>query len=616
MKLQSILDQLNSFEKNSFLKIIDSLKSDETKNSKQIENILSDTRGDLKAMDSVNISKVFNLLSNEFSNYLEQEFLSSTSQIDILTDIIIRDGNCIMKQDWLSRLYESELKLLKKRIKTFQTEVSNEKSSIDELRRRDYQIFHACTKTAYENDELNNQEKKITFDEQTILNTLAEKLELSNEEIKLIAYTVIPLKHLDIDTVINELKNLGVIFYAKKSNIIYVADEMVFLLRRLKGKSVADKFFRRVLRQLKDSQINLICRKHNIDRKLDSEEKIREIINEGISFKGVLSNDIFKEDQKLTDRKKFVSELAEKKLRISPALKGGTLEDKIDNLIKYFDEIERDEKVGISVNGYERLLVDLSNYLPKSNELLKKEFELQDENVLRSSYLLDFNIKPRDVLELIPESNLEKFCTSLDIKTRGDVVNNILENYKDAENLFLENYSKVGFRDLAGLKENGINVKESELGTLFEELTKKIFLGLGFTVDEDLRKQLNTSKDKIDILLKTEDNHIFLVECKSIKESGYNKFSSVSRQLKSYMKLLEKNSLVVTKSLLIAPEFSDDFIKDCGLDYELNLSLISSESLITMLKAFKESKLKKFPHNLLMRDVLIQEDRVIKAIGK
>ena len=70
------------------------------------------------------------------------------------------------------------------------------------------------------------------------------------------------------------------------------------------------------------------------------------------------------------------------------------------------------------------------------------------------------------------------------------------------------------------------------------------------------------------------------------------------------------------KSLLVAPDFSDDFIKECGLDYELNLSLITSATLINILDEFKASKLKLFPYNLLMRDVLIQEDRVIKAIGK
>jgi len=46
------------------------------------------------------------------------------------------------------------------------------------------------------------------------------------------------------------------------------------------------------------------------------------------------------------------------------------------------------------------------------------------------------------------------------------------------------------------------------------------------------------------------------------------------------------------------------------------LSLITATALIKILEGFKNSKLKQFPHNLLMRDVLIQEDRVIKAIDK
>lgn len=616
MKLEKILDSLNSLEKNSFLKIIDNIIADKPANSKEIDKILNDASGDLKAMDSLNISKVFGLLNQEFSNYLGQEFLNTTSQIGILTDIIVRDGNCIMKQDWLSRLYENEIKQLTKKVKFFEGEIANEKGSLESNRQRDYKIYRDCIKTAYTNDDLNNQERKITYDEQTILNTLASALELSNEEIKLLNYMILPLNRLEIDSVIGELKNLGVIFYSKKTNMIFVADEMVTLLRKLKGKMIADKFFRRVLRQIREPQINMICKKHNIDWKQPLDVKIKGIINEGISFTGVLSNDIHKDEISVSDKKKFIIDFCDNKLQISPPLKGATIEDKLDNLVTYFDEIEADDKVGISIDGYEKLLMELNESLPKTKDLLKGEFELQEEIVMKSSYLLDYNIKPIDVLEIIPEAELEKFCTKHSIKTRGDIVSNILENYKDAENLYLENYSGVAHRDLSSLKENGIAVKESELGILFEDLTKKIFSKLGFTVDEKLRKKINTAKDKIDIVLTISETEIILVECKSVKESGYNKFSSVSRQLKSYMSLAEKNDLKVIKSLLIAPEFSDDFIKDCGLDYELNLSLITASSLSKILDGFKGTKHKSLPHNLLMRDVLIQEDRIIKAIGK
>lgn len=572
--------------------------------------------GDLKAMDSLNISKVFELLKEEFTVYLKGEFLTSTSQIDIFSDIIIRDGNCIMKQDWLSRLYENELKSLKKKIALFESEIASDKPSFDAGRHRDYDIYKACVLTAYTNDALNNQEQKITFDEQTILNTLSNRLELSKEEIKLINYMVVPLKKLEIDVVINELKNLGVIFNSKKNNVVYAPDEIVTIVRKLNGKRIADKFFRRVLRQLREPQINMICKKHNIDRKLSYDLKIKEIINEGISVVGVLSNDIHKEETTLTEKKKFLSDLCDDKLKISSKLAGVTLDDKLNNLVTYFDEIEADDKVGISIDGYEKMLLELSEVLPQTNQILKKEFELQEENVLNSSYLLSYNIKPRDVIEILSDSELESFCKKSNIKVRGDIVANILENFKDAENLYLENYTSVGYRDLSGLKENGIKVKESELGILFEDLTKKIFSKLGFNVDEKVRKTLNTAKDKIDIVISISATELILVECKSVKENGYNKFSSVSRQLKSYMSLAEKNNYKVIKSLLVAPEFSDDFIKDCGLEYELNLSLITAKSLSKILAGLKNTKHDALPHNLFMRDVLIQEERIIKAITR
>lgn len=616
MKLEKILDNLNSFEKNSFLKIIDNILSENPKNIKAVDTILNDTSRDLKNIDNINVAKVFNLLKDEFSECVKEEFVKTTSQLDILIDIISRDGNSIMKQDWFARLYEKELSNLNKKIKLFKSSLEDEKSELSDQRIRDYKIYRACLSKAYTNDDENNQERKITTDEQGILLTLSQQLTLSQEELKLINYTIVPLKKLDIDTVINELKTIGVIFYSKKTSTIYVADEMVRLLRKLRGKEVADKFFRRVLRLLREPQINLICRNHNLDWKLDLDEKIHQIISGGILFSGVLMEDIYKPGTNLTEKKKTINTLCDKGLKITPALKGTLIEEKVQNLITYFEDIEKDDKVGISVDGYEKLLVEIGEFLPKLNNILRNEFELQEENVLKSNYLLDYNIKPRDILELVTEKQLEDFCKAKEIKTRGDIILNILDAYKDSENLYLENYENIGFRNLLKLKENGIIIKEADLGIKFEELTKNIFIGLGFNVDEQLRKSINTSKDKIDILLNIGNNDLILVECKTVKESGYNKFSSVSRQLKAYSNLGNSKGYRVIKSLLIAPDFSDEFIKDCGLEYELNLSLITASTLIKVLHGFKESKMKVFPHNLLMRDVLIQEDRVLKAIGK
>jgi len=616
MKLEKILDNLGSLEKNSFIKIIDNIIANNPKNSKEIDQILSTSDKGLKSVDSQNIAKIFNLIQEEFSETVKNEFLDTSSQLDILIDIITRDGNSIMKQEWFSRLYETEIKKIRKKVKDLEKSINDEKTDIEENRIRDYKTYRACVHTAYNNDKLNNREAKITNDELSILLTLANQLDLSQEERKLINYMVVPIKKIDIDEIINNLKNIGVIFYSKKYNTIYIADEIVRILRKLRGKDIADKFLRRILRVLKPSEINQIARKHNIDRKLSNDDKIKEIIKEGIGITTILSSAIYKEGTKLSDKKKFVNELWNNRLKIGTPLKGVTLDDKINHIISYFENREKDEKVGISIDGYEKLLIELNETLPKTNKLVKQVFEIQDEFVLKSDFLLDYNIKPRDILDLLSQEDLIKFCNERNIKTRGDEIINILDKYKDAENLYLENYENIGFRNLNVLKENGITIKESELGVKFEELTKNIFKKLGFNVDESLRKKLNTKKDKIDIIINLGDNELFIVECKTIKESGYNKFSSVSRQLKAYNDLAEKNDYHVKKLLLVAPDFSDDFIEDCEMDVELDLSLLTAESLIKILDSFKKSKHKQFPYKLLMRDVLINSDRIIKAISK
>ena len=117
MKLERILENLNSLEKNSFLKIIDNIKLSNPKNNKEIDKILSNINYDLKNADSINIAKVFELISDEFADTVKAEFLNTSSQLDIFIDILIRDGNNIMRQDWLNILYEKELDKIKARTK-------------------------------------------------------------------------------------------------------------------------------------------------------------------------------------------------------------------------------------------------------------------------------------------------------------------------------------------------------------------------------------------------------------------------------------------------------------------------------------------------------------------
>ena len=615
MKLEKVLDLLNSFEKNSFLKIIDGIISENPSLNEKIDSILSDSSRELKNMDTLNIVKVFNVVEDDFKKYVHNEFVHTTSQLDILTDILTRDGNCIMKQDWFARLYEKEIKTLEKSLKNFNSHLQSENGEIDLQRLRDYKIYRQCLKTAYENDDLHNEDRKITSDEQSVLYTLSKQLELSQDEIKLINYSIIPICVLPVDDLINDLKNIGVIFYSKKNNTVYVAQEIVKILREIRGKEIADKHFRRILKQLREPQINMVCKKHNIDWRQPLDKKINEIINKEISLVNLLENEIYREGTYLNDRKKFINELNEKSFNIPNPTKGNTIEEKIQNLIDYFNEIEADEKVSISMDGYENLLVDFNNTIQGANETIRQHFELQEENVLDISFLLQYNLKPRDILEIFDENILKDFCEKKQIKTRGDLIENILDSYMDTGNLYLENYENIASRKLNVLKENGIQISDHEIGIKFEELTRTIFTKLGLKVDENLRKKINSKHDKADIIINLGNNEVMIVECKSVKESGYNKFSSVKRQLKAYFDMAEKNGLKVVKSLLIAPEFSDEFINECELEYELNLSLIQASSLYSILEGFKNSKRDQFPYKLLLRDVLIREERILKAIS-
>ena len=616
MKLEKILEKLNSLEKGQFLKIINNLSSAE-KNNPQLEAILSRSDSNLKNADALQVAQAFEALSSRFVDFIMDDYTKVSSQLDILLNIITRDGNCIMRLDWFARLYEEEIKKQKKAIEAFKDDVNADKPSMEPGRVRDYKVYAACLRTAYYNDTASNFSPKITADEQSILDSSAKSLELSQDERTMIKYSVLGIKKTNaIDDVVAELKEKGLVFLSKKNNVIYVADEVVSLARMIRGKEIADKYFRRVLLQIKEPQINMVCRKHGIDYKLPLAEKIESIITSGVSFSDVLKEDIHKADAKLTDKKKTITELCDERLAIEPAIKGATLDDKVDNLIAFYSKQFSEEKLGISSGGFERLLMDLEEYVKGASKTIRNAFQLQEEDVMHGEYLTDYNIMPRDILELFSPDAFQDMCNARQIKTRGNIVDNILAAYKDSEDLLVENYEKIGFRDINSLKDNGIAISEAELGSTFEDVTKYILGKLGLNVDEKLRKKLNTEKDKMDILIRTGENTVVLVECKTVKENGYNKFSAVSRQVRSYKTLLERNAYQVDKIIIVAPDFSEDFVADCGDEFTLPITLIKAGALAAIYNAVKTTGSNRFTLQMFAREILVQEDRIIRALKK
>lgn len=610
MKLTKVFDQTNFQEKGSFYKILNNLIEKST--NKDIEKILSNTNGQFKDIESENISKLFEIVKEDYLLFLEAEVAGSISQLDILIDILIRDGNAILKDNWFEELYKKQLKKLKDSSKEFIELLDSESKEVDDQRKRDYKIYRECVRISYSNDESNNFDKKVTQDEYSILKTLSNQLELSNEEIRLIHYSVIPITIIEKDALIKLLKDLGIIIFSKKTSSVYVPDEIVKILRDLRGKSIADKYYRRLLGQYKDPIINLVSKKHNISSKLDRDQKIKQIISQGITINSLLTNDVYKDPITVNEKKKELNTLMVS-LGIEP--KGVTMEDKIQLIINHFNTLENDEKLGISSDGYNALCLDLKTILPDFNNVLINEFEFRDDSeILQSELLIDYNIKPRDILDLLTKDQLKVFCAAKEIKSRGDLIDNILDAYTDSENIYIENYVHLGVRDLNVLKINNIQLTAAEIGIKYEDVTKRLLSDLGFNIDESLRAKINTSKDKIDVLINLGNNEVIIVECKTAKSTQYNKFSACSRQMKAYHQNATHNGFRVIKSLLIAPDFTQDFIDECEMEIDLNLSLITSDVLYNIWNGFKSAKHQVFPVNLLMRDALISDEKILKAL--
>ncbi len=215
MKVSEILNEINTFEKNNFLRVIDQLISEKPKSYKKVEQILIQIDGQIKNADNLSVETVFSLIESEYQECVKEQFQSTTNQLDIVVDILIRDGNCLMSREWLLKLYDKEVKSIKSKVKELNHLLVNDE---DDDRIRDYKIYKNCVEIAYLNDDDNNRERKVTSDEQSILNALIEGLELSHEEVKLLNHLVIPLRKLEVDDLINLLVKAGIIFYSKKKS--------------------------------------------------------------------------------------------------------------------------------------------------------------------------------------------------------------------------------------------------------------------------------------------------------------------------------------------------------------------------------------------------------------
>ena len=176
MKLLKVLSKVNQIEKIAFLKILDKYSEELREKNPKIDRILSESDNVLKKVGDSNIVELFYLLRSKYADHLDCGLRYSNYQLDLVAEMFIRDGNQMMSRDWFQKLYKKSISNLKKQTKEVQAQIQSDKSSLSPERKRDYIIFQNCVKTAYTNDVQQNRDQKITWDERTILETLAKSL--------------------------------------------------------------------------------------------------------------------------------------------------------------------------------------------------------------------------------------------------------------------------------------------------------------------------------------------------------------------------------------------------------------------------------------------------------
>lgn len=293
---------------------------------------------------------------------------------------------------------------------------------------------------------------------------------------------------------------------------------------------------------------------------------------------------------------------------------GTRLHDRIDVLIEHLKCSEEDEFNALSVSGFKELLESLSSSDPNVEERIRTDFEIENKETLDPERLKALSITPLDILYLYSNDEIKTIRNDMGLSRRGNPRSQIIESFASANDRLIENYNLLATRDLKGLHDAGIDIKESDIGVKFEEITRSILEQLGMNVDEDLRKDINTAKDKADIIVSLDNDDVIIGEAKSFKNGQYAKYSTTSRQVKAYAKRCEQNGHRVAQVLIVAPEFSKDFIDAADMDTDVNISLLEASGLQKILTAYKQRRTPNFSPKLLTKGGLLKAELISKSI--
>lgn len=614
MKLNQILSIVNQVEKAKFISSLDKLCGEAAQTDKKLAKRIESIDGQIKHASGNDISALYSAVKDYFRESVKTQILMSSAQINLLVNILSRDGNCVARLVWIENLYANEWNEINELASSLKAEMADTESSESFNRAKTLRIYFSCMQEAYQNDSRSNRENKITDDERGILNVLSHQLGLTIDECAGIEHLVNPICKDGVLDSLTQLRDMGLLFISKKRQEVFIPDELVELLNDILGKDLADKYRLRILRSLADSELNNVLKAHNRKmRGVSRTDKIKSIIHAGISAYELLSQDIHNLNSNANDKKERLKQVISD-LHINVEKIGSTIDERCEIILASLNKASEHELDVLSASGYKELIISLEVNFKDIIALIKEQFELEPNETIDIDKLRMLGISPYDVLYILSNDDVKSIRDSMGLSKRADPRLVILESFANATDKLIENYSLLANRDLNGLKQIGIDVAEAEIGVKFEEVTKAIFEELGLIVDEDIRKEINTAKDKADIVIALSDDDIVIGEAKTSKNGDFSKYSTTSRQVKAYVTRAENVGKRVAQVLIIAPSFSDGFIESAEMDTEVNISLLEASGLKMILDAFKARRNPKFSPKLLTKGGLLRAELIAKNI--
>lgn len=614
MKLNQVLSLVNQVEKSKFITSLDKLCLDAAKNNKALAKKIDNIDGQIKNASGSEITQLYFAVRDFYKVSVKEQILMNSAQTNLLVNILSRDGNCVARISWIESLYAKEWHILQSLAKELHAEIKASDSDSPNDRSKALSIYHACMSDAYTNDTRNNRDSKITDDERGILNVLSAQLGLTTDECAALEHLVDTIPKDGVLEALNILRDMGVVFISKKRQEVFVPDEIVELLNEIQGKDSADKHRLRLLRTFSDAELSNVLKAHGRKiRGIDRADKIHTIIHSGLNARELLAADMHAPEDNQNQRKDRLKQLIAD-LEIDTDKLGTTLDERIHLIITSLANATEKEFDSLSASGFKELMKTLEEHFPTIVKVIKAQFELEENEVVDTEKLRALSITPYDILYLLSNDEVKTVRDSMGLSKRGNPRFSILECFANATDKLIDNYDLLAKRDVNALREVGAEVAEADIGVKFEEVTKAIFEILDLNIDEEVRKEINTSKDKADIIISLSDDDIIIGEAKTCKSGDFAKYSTTSRQVKAYVSRAESLGKRVAQVLIIAPSFSDDFIESAEMDTEINISLLEAKGLKLILDAFKSKRNPKFSAKLLTKGGLLKAELIAKTI--